>query len=272
MLCHAINASETIQFHWFQTIMQRRCQKLLCNSCWYSPRPRMAQQVFRFGGFFFFSRAIRLVGTAFPPKIISWKLHFEFARIKMSLLIINLVGFSSVFWQKACLDDDFSPTFYTNSHSLSNTKATENNRQRWVMSGLSNMWRRLVKMWRSCCCFGTGRVRGGRALPNNDRRGERKMDEWRGREAMQRRGVRERGNGSRGAASNLGLLMILPEGHRQCRHGWVEYILTPYCVEHLQIGRAVWNKINKKSFASISVVEIRRGENRHAGSDMQISS
>lgn len=151
MLCHAINASETIQFHWFQTIMQRRCQKLLCNSCWYSPRPRMAQQVFRFGGFFFFSRAIRLVGTAFPPKIISWKLHFEFARIKMSLLIINLVGFSSVFWQKACLDDDFSPTFYTNSHSLSNTKATENNRQRWVMSGLSNMWRRLVKMWRVPC-------------------------------------------------------------------------------------------------------------------------
>lgn len=76
--------------------------------------------------------------------------------------------------------------------------------------------------------------RGREGLFFAEKRIDKVRERWMSEEKLKRcRDLeRGRGNGGRGAASNLGLLMILPEGHRQCRHGWVEYILMPCCVEH----------------------------------------
>lgn len=86
------------------------------------------------------------------------------------------------------------------------------------------------------------RKRLGAAKRWKDKVREEKIDEWGKREAMKRE-IKEIGGRQ---PFTWGRLMILLEGHRKCRHGWVEYVLTHYYVKHWQISHALLRVKRKK--------------------------
>lgn len=75
----------------------------------------------------------------------------------------------------------------------------------------------------------------GRGLFVAQQQEDKMRERWRGMEKCRVRQRRWREEGQQW----LGVVNDLPEGHRQCWHDWVEYVLMRHCVKHWQISHAL---------------------------------
>lgn len=116
----------------------------------------------------------------------------------------------------------------------------------------------LVKIYSVCLCVHV-RLKNREELCVAKQQDDKVRERWCDWEKPERwRNVEWDRGDERKATGDLGCLMILPEGHRQCWRGWVEYVSTRHCVKHWRNSHALW-KWKKKSFTLIAIGWLEQG-------------